>query len=159
MSRNGMTLEDKFRLVVRLIGSERANLFLRAQNGILKIGIKPKWDDGLDHITSIRIVNTAIGMSTAPADWDHLLRVLDLNGVTEDHFNMVLNGRIDMFISRSHQTLRQLEKEMGTEHVEEIKKKTEESMSFAEEIAKFVSEVMRPEKPKTDLTVLKGGKE
>lgn len=153
-----MNLEDKFIAVLSRV-KEPATMYLQSKgDGFIKLEYRKKWEDGLGSHSQIRVINPRLGISTAPQNWNHLLKSLKVNSVTEDEFNRVLDRRIDMQILHNHRTLEDMREVFGDTYVDNIIEK-KGKRSFADDIKDLYESLITKSKlkPKSKLTLIKGG--
>ena len=149
-----MTLEDKFiALLEHSDGDFR--MWFKANDGSLIIEYRQKWNDGLGNYSHIRLINSKLGLSTAPASWKHLVRVAALNGIEESRLNAAINYWIDIRIISAQHTVSSFKKLRGKKYVSDLLRKKAESPNIKEDIKRqFNGLTARASKP--TLTLVKG---
>ena len=129
-----MTLEEKFLIVVAEARYDPVDIYMRSQDGVVRVCVKEGWKDGLGSISAVRIINTTLGLVTAPRDWDHLMRVIELNGLTHQQFSDGMDNVLDRYIRNHHRSITKIRKAFGDEYVDGVIKKFEELDAFAKEV-------------------------
>jgi len=149
-----MELEDKFIGVIS--NSEMpCVLYLEGESSFIRLEYKQQWDDGLNPLSQIRVFNRKQGISTAPPNWERLLKSLAINGITESIFEAALDKRRDTQILRHHKALLYLKDIFGEEHVDSVIE-TRGNNTFIDEINQAQASTLPPPPPKPTLTVVKG---
>jgi len=153
-----MNLEDKF-IAVLSRAKEPAAMYLQSNGeGFIKLEYRKKWDDGLGNRSQVRVINPRLGISTAPQSWSHLLKSLNVNSVTEEEFNRVLDRRIDMQILHNYRNLSEMKEVFGDTYVDNVIEK-KGKRSFADDIKDLYNSLIKKGKmkPKPTLTLVEGG--
>jgi hypothetical protein len=127
-----------------------------SDQGYIKLEYRKKWNDGLGNRSQVRIINQKLGISNAPTNWDHLLRSLKVNNVSEDEFNRVIDRRIDMQILHDYRSLSDMKQIFGETYVDNIIE-SRGKRSFADDIKELYNTLIGKRKPKPGLTLIEGG--
>tara|TARA_R100000742_G_C4219572_1_gene43699 strand:- start:11 stop:517 length:507 start_codon:yes stop_codon:yes gene_type:complete len=164
-----ISLEQKFLLVMSYYQNEDHQIWLKGSDGLIKLESRPTWVDGLNSLSSIRIINQNLGASYAPRDWSHVVRLLKLYKVDLESFEEALDYRINMRIIHNYNSLIELYNIFEKEYVDSIiKSKGQDATSSvkswydkffkkAKLLSKETSSKSKGSKP--NLTVIKGDKE
>ncbi len=149
-----MTLEDKFMSLLEH-SSGPFILMVRANDGYVKIEYRSSWDDGLSNRSLVRIINPKLGLSTAPRDFDHMLRSMILSGVVESDFEDALDRRVESGILNNHEKLKLYRTNYGDDYVTDLIE-TKGGRSFNERLADLFKSVIGKRKPPAPtLTIVK----
>tara|TARA_R100000742_G_C4279410_1_gene103896 strand:- start:1835 stop:2290 length:456 start_codon:yes stop_codon:yes gene_type:complete len=151
-----MTLEEKFIEVV-LQSKGPYTLYLSSDKGnFIRVEFRKEWDDGLESHSQIRIINPAMGISTAPRCWDHFIKSLEINKVTEKTLKKALDRRIESEIIRNNLERVKFEKTFGEDYVKDtINNKGKRSL--VQEVQQLLQSLKLKAKP--NFTIIDGGKE
>lgn len=136
-------------------------LYLKSDSGYIKLMYRDDWDDGLNHISRVRVINTRLGVTNAPASWEHMVKILEAIGVDETELKDTIDRRIDAIILEERQSMKRMRVLMGDDHVDKVLANNTQD-SFAEGLVSSLKKVLGKrweEKKKPSLNVIKGGQD
>lgn len=155
MSKTLVDLETKFHEILAQ-SPKPFTMYLQSNKGFVKIMYQNKWEDGLSNVSLLRLLNTKLGISIAPATWEHLLELLQEGGIDLAEFERTVDRRINSLIIKDHRSLLRSRELFGDEYVDNVLESSS-SGSFAEGLLDTLAQFLKKSKDKPKLNLIKGG--